>query len=135
MNSWIDSLTERLVVAMVSGVASALTLALYPLALIILGHGTGGGVEFELGAHFYSFVFWKVGLFVIISASVVGFCVGAERMTNVFSFFWGTHEFWKKLGAYLDDKRNDFQEEHNAPLWLLIILISALAFVALRLYA
>src|SRR5450830_725899 len=117
-NSWIDSLTERLVVALVSGVAAAFTLALYPVALLILGGGTGGGGEFELGAHFYSFVFWKVGLFVVIVASIVGFCVGSERMANIFSFFWGTHSFWASLGAYLDDKLSELQTEHNVPLWL-----------------
>lgn len=126
-SSWIDSLTERLAVALVSGVAAALTLALYPLAL--LSHGAGSGGEFELGAYFYSFMFSKVGLILVIAASVTGFCVGPERMANIFSFFWGTHSFWTRLGAYLDDKLSEFQTEHNAPLWLLIILLAILAVV------
>lgn len=128
-SSWIDSLTERLAVALVSGVAAALTLTLYPLALVVFSRGAGGGGEFELGAYFYSFMFSKVGLVVVIAASVAGFCVGAERMANIFSFFWGTHSFWTRLGEYLDDKLCEFQTKHNAPLWLLIILLAILAVV------
>lgn len=134
-SSKIDSLTERLVVALVSGVAAALTLALYPMVLVVLllSHGSGSGGEFELGAYFYSFMFSKVGLILVIAASVTGFCVGPERMANIFSFFWGTHSFWTRLGAYLDDKLSEFQTEHNAPLWLLIILLAILAVVVVNL--
>lgn len=131
---WYDALTERLVVALVSGVAAALMLALYPLALVVLGRGSGGGGEFELGAYFYSFVFSKIGLVVIIGTSFVGFCVGSERMAEIFSFFWGTHGFWRSVGNYLDDKSGDLQAEHNIPLWLSIVFFIALALVAVKIF-
>lgn len=130
-SSWIESLTERLAVALASAFAATLTLALYPVALIILGHGGGGG-EFELGADFYSFMFWKVGLAVVIASSIAGFCLGPERMANVFSFFWGTHSFWTNLDAYLDENLSEWQSDHNVPLWLLIILLVILAIVILK---
>lgn len=120
-NSWIESITERLVVALVSSGAAALTLALYPMALTILGRGAGGGGEFELGVHFYSFMLSKGGLVAVIAASIAGFCLGPERMANIFSFFWGTHGFWTNLGVYLDEKRGELQTDHNVPLWLLIV--------------
>jgi hypothetical protein len=134
-STWLDSLTERLVVALVSGIVAALTLALYPVALLILGRGAGGGAEVELGAHFYAFMFSKVGLVVIISASLAGFFFGPERMANIFSFFWGTHNFWKTLGADTEDKFSEFKEEHNFKLWLLVILLAVFAFVMFSIHA
>src|SRR6266699_1063936 len=102
--SLIGSLTERLAVALVSGVAAVLTLFLFPVALALLGGGVGGGGELAFGAFFYTFVFSKVGLILVSGAAVAGFCVGSERMANVFSFFWGTHTLWARFGTYLNGK-------------------------------
>ena len=44
-----ESLIERLIVAFLSAVAATLTLAMYPLAILILGGGAGGGGEIEWG--------------------------------------------------------------------------------------
>ena len=131
-DSWFESFTERLAVAIVSAIACALTLALFPIVIAMLGRGGG---EFEFGVLVYSFVFSKSGLFVIIGGAVVGFCVGAERMANIFSFFWGTHSFWDKAREFLDDKLSVLQTEHNAPTWLIVILSVALASFFLLSYA
>jgi len=108
---------------------------LYPVALLVLGGGAGGGVEVEIGAQFYSFVFSKVGLSTVIAASLAGFCFGSERMANILSFFWGTHDFWKTVAAVIDDKICTFQEERNFSLWLIVILLAVLAFVMFELNA
>lgn len=109
-SSWIGWLTERLAVALVSGVASALTLALYPLALIFFGRGTGAP---DLVVHLYSFMSAKGAIIVIVIASLGGFCLGLERMANIFALLWGTHKFWTIFAAYLEDKVNDFKEERH----------------------
>jgi hypothetical protein len=128
-----ESFTERLIVAFVSAVAATLTLAIYPLALIILGGGAGGGGEFELGAHFYSFIFSKFGLAVIVGASIVGFFTGAERMANIFSFFWGTHNFWSRFNEYLHDKSENLQTEHSVSNWVLgLLLVTFAVFMVVR---
>ena len=132
LSSLFESLTERIVVAFVAAVASALTLLLFPIALLILGQGSGG---MEIGVVIYSFVFSGFSLFVIIGAAIVGFFVGAERMAKIFSFFWGTHSFWDKVGKFLDDRLSVLQTEHNAPTWLLVILLVALASILVLNYA
>jgi len=133
LGSWIGSLTERLLVALVSGVAAALTLFLFPVALALLGGGAGGGGELAFGALFYAFVFSKVGLIVVIGAAVVGFCVGSERMASVFSFFWGTHTLWARFGTYLNEKLGEWSVEYVIPrrilLGLLVVLLFVLAIV------
>ena len=124
-----ESLIERLIVAFLSAVAATLTLAMYPLALLILGGGAGGGGEIELGAHFYASVFWKLGFLVIVGASIVGFCAGAERMANIFSFFWGTHNFWVRFNEYLYDKFESLQSERNMSNWFLVVLLVIFAVI------
>jgi len=94
LSSLIESLTERLAVAFVSAIACALTLVLFPIVLAMIGRGGG---EFEFGVLLYSFVFSKTGLLVVIGGAVIGFCLGAERMANILSFFWGTHSFWDRV--------------------------------------
>ena len=130
-----ESFTERLIVTCVSAVAATLTLAIYPLALIILGGGAGGGGEFELGAHFYSFIFSKFGLAVIVGASIVGFFTGAERMANILSFFWGTHNFWSRFNEYLHDISENLQTEHSVSNWVLVLLLVTFAVFMVVRYA
>lgn len=126
-----DTLAERLAVAFVSAVAAVLTLALYPVALVLLAGGRGGGTEFEFAAYLYRFVFSNLGLFIIAGSSVVGFLAGPERMANIFSFFWGTHSFWSDVGNRLDE----FQANHNVGLWVLVVLLAILAVVIYQSYA
>jgi hypothetical protein len=126
-----DTLAERLVVAFVSAVAAALTLALYPVAVTLIAGGRGGGPEFEFAAFLYRFVFSSVGLSIIVGASALGFLAGSERMANIFSFFWGTHSFWSDVGDRLDE----FQTNHNVGFWVLVILLAILAFVIYQNYA
>lgn len=120
-----DTLAERLAVAFVSALAAALTLALYPVAVTLIAGGRGGGTEFEFAVFLYRFVFSKLGLSIIIGASVVGFLAGSERMANIFSFIWGTHSFWSIVGDRLDE----FQTNHNVGLWVLVGLLVILAVV------
>jgi len=127
--SWIGSLTERLTVALVSGAAAGLTLFLFPVALALIGGGAGGGGELAFGALFYTFVFSKAGFIVVISAAVVGFCVGSERMANVFSFFWGTHTLWARFGTYLKEKLGEWSVEYVIPRRILLGLLVVLLFV------
>ena len=126
-----DTLVERLAVALVSAVAAALTLALYPVALTLIAGGRGGGPEFEFAAFLYRFVFSTVGLSIIVCVSVVGFLAGSERMANIFSFFWGTHSFWSDVGDQLDE----FKTNHNVGLWVLVVLLVILAVVIYQNYA
>jgi len=125
----IGSLTERFAVALVSGVAAALTLFLFPVAFALLGGGAGDGGELVFGALFYTFVFSKVGLSVVIGAAVVGFCVGSERMANLFSFFWGTHTLWARFGTYLNEKLGEWSVEYVIPRRILLGLLVVLLFV------
>lgn len=124
LSSLIESITERLAVAFVSAIACALTLVLFPIVLAMIGRGGG---EFEFGVLLYSFVFSKTGLLVVIGGAVIGFCLGAARMANILSFFWGTHSFWDRAKVFLDDKLSVLQTEHSAPTWLIIIMFVALA--------
>jgi hypothetical protein len=92
-------LSDRIATGVVSGVAAALTLLAYPLILA----GVGSDIQ---PVALYAHVFSKVGLVVIIVASVIGFLIGSERMAGVFSFFWGTHSVWeddwaRRLGTVL----------------------------------
>ncbi len=56
-------------------------------------------------------------------ASAAGFLLGSERMANVFSFFWGTHEFWSRFR----NKVETWSESHFNERWLLIIVLIVLA--------
>lgn len=129
------SLSERVATAFVSAFAAAFTLALYPLAMLLLGTKAGGGGGFELGAIFYAFVFSKVGLAVVIGAAILGFCLGSERMASVFSFFWGTHTLWERLEAYLDDRTSALRTDYKVFFWYLAILFAILTFVIVYVYA
>ena len=122
----LDWFLERIAVAFVSAVAAVLTLALFPIAILILGGGFGGGVEIEVGAAFYALAFSKVGVTIVGVAALTGFCVGGERMANSFSFFWGTHSIWSKLGAYIEDKTVEWNTEH-VPVTVLVALLVVFA--------
>jgi len=83
------SFNERLATAFVSAVATALTFFVVPLLFTLVG----GSYE-PLVA--YTLFFSKTGIVIISVASVIGFSVGSERMANIFSIFWGTHQAWKE---------------------------------------
>jgi len=120
---------ERLACALVSVVATALTLMLFPVVTMLLSHGSGGPGQIEFGFLFYKLAFSKTGLITVLAA-VAGFCLGSERMANIFSFFWGTHPFWADVRDYIEDQLAEFQANYNAPLcacgFLLAILIGVL---------
>ena len=81
------SFAERLVTALVSIVASALTLLALPWFASAIG---GNSESFQL----YDWIFSKLGIFILIISAIAGFLLGSEKMVNTFSFFWGTHSIW-----------------------------------------
>ena len=131
--SLLDSIGERTAVAFVSAVLAAVTLFLYPLALSFVesSSGSGGGNVLGLFGSYYQFLFSKVGLFVIIGVAVSAFFIGPDRMASVFSFFWGTHEFWPRL----EEKLNEWRDEHFSEGWLLIVLMAIFGIVVLVQFA
>ena len=121
--SW---LKERIAVALVSAVAAMLTLALYPIVVLLIG-GSGGGGEFDLAAIYYAVLASKLSIFIVVAVTLIGFLVGSERMANVFSFFWGTHSMWSRVDAYLQEKL--LGRSYHTPAWILVVLIVTLAIV------
>ena len=119
-------LKERIAVALVSAVAAVLTLALFPIALLLIG-GSGGGGGFELTAMYYAVMVSKPSIFIVLVAALTGFWVGPERMANIFSFFWGTHSVWSRLEAYLQEKLPD--RHYHTPAWILVVAVVALVVV------
>ena len=77
-------LGDRLVAAVLSGVACAITLACY-FFISRSGHFTA-----STWIGFREFASLKLCLFAIAGSVVAGFLLGADRMANIFSFFWGT---------------------------------------------
>lgn len=128
---WTSFLAERLAVAFVSGVAATLTLLIiFPLTVMFAGSGSSGNAGFDLVTDIYAFVFSRPGFLFICGTAITGFIMGPERMTNIFSFFWGTHPFWVRIDAKLWEKRNVLPDE-EAPGWLVAGLLIALAVVTI----
>ena len=117
------SLTERIVVSCISALAAAVTLFLYPVALIFIGEPAASGGTFQLGWAFYTLVCSKIGAFLVIGAAAAGFFAGAERMANIFSFFWGTHSIWQRFARFLEEQAGDFEAAKDGHIWLLVFLL------------
>ena len=61
----------------------------------------------------------------MISAGGAGFLMGADRIVAIFSFFWGTHQFWSRL----DERLNEWRDEHFGEGRMLILLMVILGIV------
>jgi hypothetical protein len=125
----ITSLSERLAIALVSAVLAAMTVVLLPFLLAISGAGIGGFLALEAGAGWYGVMVSEIGVVIIVSAAVTGFVVGGDRMANIFSFFWGTHSLWQRLG----DRIHHWMErygERSVPLWVTAALFAAILVIA-----
>jgi hypothetical protein len=83
------SFSERLATAVVSIAATSITLFALPLIVSIIVHS---GKPLLM----YSWLFSKLGIVTLVLSAIAGFSLGADRMTNVFSFFWGTHSIWEE---------------------------------------
>ena len=122
----VDWLWDRMAVALVSAVATALTL----IAASVIVAVVGGGMDFGIGGFLLAVTFSKVGLILVGLAAITGFCVGGERMANVFGFFWGTHSFWSKFAACVNSKIHEWNAEYTLPTPILITLLLVCAAVA-----
>jgi hypothetical protein len=114
------TLTDRLAVAFVSGVAATLTLLLFPIALSIFvgaASAKGAGLIFL----YYTYVFSKTGLFIISSASIAGFLLGPDRIATLFSFFWFTHPFWRRLENNLNESVDSPHSDFKLSRWILLV--------------
>jgi uncharacterized membrane protein YdfJ with MMPL/SSD domain len=87
----------RLVVAFVSAVAVAATLVLLPLILAL-----GGGAGEALSG--YKLVFSAYGAAIVAAFGVAGFLLSGERTAKLFSFLWGTHPVWSRMGSWFDER-------------------------------
>jgi len=85
------TLEERVVTAIVSAVTAALTLLAYFIINFALAAKSMSGMPLVS-----SFFFSKFSAYIVATATIVGFVVGTERMAQLFSFFWGTHEIWER---------------------------------------
>lgn len=83
------SFGERLATAFVSIAATAITLFVVPLIITAIAHR---GEPLLM----YSWIFSKLGILTLVLSAIAGFSLGADRMVNVFSFFWGTHSIWEE---------------------------------------
>jgi hypothetical protein len=126
-----DSLGDRIIVALVSAITAAITLAIYSVVLIILtrGHGASGG-RFRFAETYHALVFSKTGFAIICGTAVVGFLVGAERVANIFSFFWGTHSFWSRA----ENQVENWFIHGNGSWWLFLVLLAILLIILARHY-
>jgi hypothetical protein len=102
------SFGERLATAFVSVAATAITLIVIPLLI----SAVSGKVQSFL---LYDCIFSKFGILILVASAITGFTLGAEKMANVFSFFWGTHSVW--------------EEEWFQKVLMGIIVVSILGFV------
>ena len=82
---------ERLATAFISAIAAALTLFAYFVVNVVLAAKSGSG-QLLVSSLFFS----KLSAYIVGTATLAGFLFGSERITGVFSFFWGTHEIWER---------------------------------------
>jgi uncharacterized membrane protein len=80
---------ERLATAFVSIAATAITLFVLPLIVSVIVHNGKPMLMF-------GWIFSKLGILTLFLSAIAGFSLGADRMANVFSFFWGTHTIWEE---------------------------------------
>lgn len=83
------SFGERLATAFVSIAATAITIIVLPWMFSAIG---GNAESFLL----YNWIFSKLGILILVASAIAGFFLGADRMANVLSFFWGTHSIWEE---------------------------------------
>jgi hypothetical protein len=81
---------ERLTTALLAALLAAVTLFAYLIfaAIFVV---RGAPMSDIFGA---AFSWWAVAIIAV--AAIIGFALGSERIAEVFSFFWGTHEVWRE---------------------------------------
>ncbi|CAN5398093.1 hypothetical protein BH11PSE11_BH11PSE11_14250 [soil metagenome] len=80
------SLGDRLVAAVLTALFAAITL----IAYFFLSHKLWD--VYRPGIAMYrNFLFSETSLYVIGVSALLGFILGAERISHVFGFFWGTN--------------------------------------------
>lgn len=105
------TLGERIATAFISAITAALTI----LAYFVITFTLAAAKSTTAPGLVSSFFFTKFSAYMVVTATVVGFLVGSDRMARLFSFCWGTHEIWE---------REWFQK-----LWAAFVIVVAVAIV------
>lgn len=87
------SLEDRLIGAVVSAFAAACTIIV--LSLLFLAVSAKGGSA-EPALSLFPYIYPKGLLIIITVSSILGFFLSFDKITNIFSFFWGTHSVWEE---------------------------------------
>lgn len=98
MQSSRETLSERLIAAILSALFVGITLLALPVAVLILTRGRG--IEFL--AVFGNFHIWAI--VVVALAALCGFFSGSERSTELLAHFWGTarpNHLWLTVGMWV----------------------------------
>jgi hypothetical protein len=61
-------------------------------------------------------VFSETGLGIVFGAGLLSLVIGPDRMVQIFSVFLGTHPFWSRAGAWLEEKLEPLKTEYNVSL-------------------
>jgi hypothetical protein len=123
---------DRLLTACLAILVAALTLLLFPIGLLILGNGFGGGSEFDLAGIIYSAVMTGAGAIIVVGVGVLGFWLGSDRMISAFSFIWGTHGLWSQWQTRIAPYSDRLSQERAMPAWLAWVILLVLALVGIR---
>ena len=86
---------------------------------------TGNVGAFDFMGTYYSIVLSTFGLVVVALVSIAGFILGPDRLAEVFSFFWGTHEVWTRIVASIEE----WDEQH--PNARYVVAVAAVAIICL----
>jgi hypothetical protein len=89
----------------------------------------GGFIAIEAAPAWYSLIASNIGLVIVGLAATTAFFVGADRMANVFSFFWGTHSIWYRIGNRISNWSESYGER-SVPLWVTVALFGILLIIA-----
>ena len=85
------TLADRFAAAVLSVIAAFFTLVAYFFIGVKLSAKSAFGAEF-----IWSAAFSKGWLSIMVGAYILGFLLGSERLAEMFSIFWGTHDLWKR---------------------------------------
>ena len=80
------TLEERLIGSFISAIAMACTIAVLSfIFFVITAKGRYAGAQL-----LFNFIFFKISMFIIAAAAVLGFFLNFDKMVNIFSSLWGT---------------------------------------------
>lgn len=127
--SLLNTLTERLIVAFVTGVATLLTLLVLPIGFGIFAGSVSAKALVGVSPIYYGYVFSKAGVLTVLGAAIAGFLLGADRIATIFSFFWFTHPFWRRLGNNLNENIDSPHSDFTPLRWILLAVLLVLVII------